>query len=437
MILDENRDTIQIDTIIIGGGASAIFVGLEFIKRGLDSFLILEKEDRPGGLCRSFQFGELSYDLGAHALHQQAILSSAKLREIIDLNKLYCQKRKAKVFIFDKLIPHPFQLHLFYAPMNIKLKCLFSYLKKKRITPNNLKEWLLSRFGKQICEYFLFPYNEKAWRTDLSNISLNWVSRVSVGSSKFLKGLFFSGNKNYSSNEYVCYPSDGGFENIFSDGIKKLGSFIKTNTEVIGIDLENKLVQVKDGGVYNYNKLISTIPVDILVTNLVHPKNEKIINLVNNLEKVSTCIVTFLTTKQSTDLQRVYVPEKKYQSQRITINSNSNGYFKEKNESLFSLEISYKKRSDLSAEDIIIDNCKKLLKDIRLIKFNSDIKDVKINFFEYMYPTQTIQLDDIISQTKSYLQNYNCYTIGRFGSWNYANLDGILNEGVKLIDKYF
>jgi len=437
MILDENKGVIETDTLIIGGGASAIFVGLEFIKKGFSSFVILEKEDRPGGLCRSFQFGELYYDLGAHALHKQAISSSAELRETIDPNKLYCQKREAKVFIFDKLIPHPFQLHLFYAPMNIKLKCLFSYLIKKKITPGNLKEWLLSKFGKQVCEYFLFPYNEKAWRTNLNNISLNWVSRVSVGNSKFVKGLFLKGDKNYSSNEFVCYPSNGGFENLFSDGIKKLASFIRIDTEVIGVDLENKLVQVKDGVVYHYNKLISTVPIDILVTKLINPKDNEIIKLVSGLEKVSTCIVTFLTTKQLTNLQRVYVPEKKYLSQRITINSNSSGLFKEKSESLFSLEISYKKRNDLPTEDIIVSDCKKLLKDVGLVKFSNDIKDIKIEFLEYMYPTQTVGLDNIISQTKSFLQKHNCYTIGRFGSWNYANIDGILNEGIELIDKYF
>ncbi|MFA5127002.1 MAG: FAD-dependent oxidoreductase [Patescibacteria group bacterium] len=437
MILNEDKIIIEIDTIIIGGGISAIFVGLEFINKGFNDFVILEKEDRPGGLCRSFQFGELYYDLGAHALHKQAILSSDKLRETINPNKLYCQKRKAKVFIFDKLIPHPFQLHIFYAPMNIKLKCFYGYLVKKNIMPGNLKEWLLSKFGKQVCEYFLFPYNEKAWRTDLSNISLNWINRVSAGNSKFIKGLFFKGDKNYSSNEFVCYPSNGGFENLFSDGIKKLSSFIKINEEVIGVDLENKLVQVKNGVVYHYDKLISTVPIDILVTRLIETKDNEIIKLVSGLEKVSTCIVTFLTTKQSTDLQRVYVPEKKYLSQRITINSNSSGFFKEKSESLFSLEISYKKRNDLPAEDIIIDDCKKLLKDVGLVKSNNDIKNFKIEFFEYMYPTQTVRLDNIILQTKSYLQKYDCYTIGRFGSWNYANIDGILDEGIELIDKYF
>lgn len=118
-----NKKTIKVDKLIIGGGISGIFLGLELKKRNDNNFLILEKEDRPGGLCRSFKIGSLYYDIGAHALHKKAIESSCELRQIIDIDKLHIQKRNAKVFIFDKLIPHPLQLHLFYAPIKVKLRC--------------------------------------------------------------------------------------------------------------------------------------------------------------------------------------------------------------------------------------------------------------------------------------------------------------------------
>jgi hypothetical protein len=105
-----------------------------------------------------------------------------------------------------------------------------------------------------------------------------------------------------------------------------------------------------------------------------------------------------------------------------------------KNESIFSLEISYKDKENLPNKNIILDNCKKLLKDLEMIKNDSYILDYKIDFFEYMYPTQTIKLEQILFKVKMYLKNYNCYTIGRFGSWNYSNIDGILNEVNDLIN---
>lgn len=431
----QETEKIRVDNLILGGGISGIFIGIEFLQRGWHDFLILEKEGRLGGLCRSFKIGSLYYDAGAHALHKKAIESSEKLQKIIDINKLYCQKRNARVFIFNKLIPHPFQLHLFYAPLQVKLKCLISYLVRPRAASKDLSSWLQTKFGKQVCKYFLFPYNEKVWKTNLKNISINWVSRVSSGSLKFLKGLFFGGDQNYSSNEYVCYPNGGGFEDLFADSAEKLCHNLIVNSEVINIDLDNKNVIMKDGKIYQYKSLISTLPIDLLVKKLVTKKNSEIINLVDQLEKVSTCLVTFLTTKNPTLLQRIYVPDKKYLVQRIIINSNSNQYLKKQNESVFSLEISYKDKKDLPPEPIIINNCKELLRDLGMIKEDGDVKEYKINFFEYMYPVQTINLENIILEVKKYLRGYNCYTAGRFGSWNYANIDGILNEVTELINQ--
>ena len=155
----EPHKIIKVDKLIIGSGISGIFLGLELLKRNRNDFLILEKEDRPGGLCRSHKIGNLYYDIGAHALHKKAVESSKELCQIIDTGKLYCQKRNAKVFIFNKLIPHPFQLHLYYAPLNVKLKCLFGYLTRVKKTSDNLFEWLQSEFGAQVCKSFLVPYN--------------------------------------------------------------------------------------------------------------------------------------------------------------------------------------------------------------------------------------------------------------------------------------
>lgn len=435
--MSENGEITKIDNLILGGGISGIFLGLDFLQKSSLDFLILEKEDRLGGLCRSFKMGGLYYDIGAHALHKKAVESSNGLSRFIDINKLYCQKRNAKVFIFKKLIPHPFQLHLFYAPWKIKLKCFISYLIRQKMDSDNLFDWLQAKFGKQVCKYFLFPYNEKAWKTDLKNISTNWVSRVSSGSLKFLKGLFIRGDQNYNSNEHVCYPNASGFENLFLDSIEKLRNNFLTNSEVAKIDLENKIVTVNNGHAYQYKNLISTLPVDLLIKELITDKDEEVIKLVNQLEKVSTCLVTFLTVKYSSTLQRIYVPDKKYLAQRIIINSNSSQYLKKGNESIFSLEISYKNKMDLPERDIIVNNCKGLLRDLNVIKNDQDIKDYRMDFFEYMYPTQTINMENIISEVKRYLEDYNCYTIGRFGSWNYANIDGILNEVTELINQNF
>lgn len=437
MNLSEHKKTIEVGCLILGGGISGIFTGNELMQRGIHDFLILEKDTCLGGLCRSFKIGDLYYDVGAHALHKNAVESSEELRRVIDVNKLYCQKRNARVFIYNKLIPHPFQLHLYYAPFRIRLRCLIGYLSKEKRKSNNLSDWLRSEFGDYVCECFLFPYNQKVWKMDLKNISVNWVSRVSSGSMKFFKGLFFGGNQNYSSNEYVCYPQNGGFESLFSGMIHQLRGKFETGCEVVKINLDEKVVTTKEGGVYHYESLVSTLPIDLFFRKLTVAEENEMLGLVARLEKVSACLVTFLAKKNRTKMQRVYISDKKYLAQRVIINSNSSAEFKLQNQSVFSLEISYKLKEELPSERHIIDNCKILLKDLKLIETDDDIRDCKVDYVEYMYPTQTLDSVNVVAKIKSYLENYDCFTIGRFGSWNYANVDGILDEVISLVKTNF
>jgi|GEM_PF-6594164 len=435
--INTNEDVINVDVLIMGAGISGIFLGLSLEEKGENNFYILEKEDRAGGLCRSFKIGNLYYDIGAHALHMKAIEAPGRLQKIIDIKRIYCQKRNAKVFVFSKKMPHPFQMHLFYAPFKVRLKCLISYLARPRIKADNLYDWLQATFGEKVCKYFLFPYNEKVWNIDLRHISTNWVSRVSSGPFKFLRGLLFAGKKNYSSNEYVCYPSNGGFEELFVGAIKSLDSELKLNSEIMEVDLDKKLVFTEDNKIYHYKKLVSTLPVDLFIRKIAKIDDEKIIDAVGRLKKVSTCLVTFLVKKNLTDIQRVYIPDKKYFAQRVIINSNSSSSFRQEDSSLISLEISYREKGDLPLSQEIIENCKRLLKDLELIKMDSDIKQSKIDMFDYVYPVQILDLVSVINEIRRYLESFDCFTIGRFGSWNYANVDGILDEVNDLVKNNF
>ena len=47
---------------ILGGGIA----GLSLAANVLEECVVLEKEDRVGGLCRSFAFDKITYDIGPH-----------------------------------------------------------------------------------------------------------------------------------------------------------------------------------------------------------------------------------------------------------------------------------------------------------------------------------------------------------------------------------
>lgn len=119
-----------------------------------------------------------------------------------------------------------------------------------------LKEWVESSLGKYICEVFLFPYNEKVWQINPNKISTEQTERVPSNALRILQGILLSGNKNYVSNEYVCYPPKSDFERLLDKFLALNKNKVFLSNKVIPIDLEGKVVKLENGKKYGYKNLI-------------------------------------------------------------------------------------------------------------------------------------------------------------------------------------
>lgn len=58
--------------MILGGGLSALSLAFFLQNRkDIDEITLLEKEKSIGGLCRTFEFNGLKYDIGPHIIFQK------------------------------------------------------------------------------------------------------------------------------------------------------------------------------------------------------------------------------------------------------------------------------------------------------------------------------------------------------------------------------
>ena len=96
--------------IILGAGISAISFAY-FVQNidKIEKIYILEKDNKPGGLLRSFKFlKNISYDIGPHIIF-------SKHKEILELNKnilgvnVNQYKRSNKILYDKKFIKYPFE----------------------------------------------------------------------------------------------------------------------------------------------------------------------------------------------------------------------------------------------------------------------------------------------------------------------------------------
>ncbi len=111
------------DIVIIGAGPAGLSAAIEAERHGRKA-VVLEAADAPGGLTRSFEKDGYTFDCSGHLLHlsdPDAVALVEEATEPEDWNRV---ARNSVINLGEKIIPYPFQLHLAYAPEEIRKECL-------------------------------------------------------------------------------------------------------------------------------------------------------------------------------------------------------------------------------------------------------------------------------------------------------------------------
>src|ERR1044071_7687461 len=200
--------------IIIGAGPA----GLAASYFATQPHVVVESENEIGGLCRSFALDGCTFDPGGHAFftrHQDLLhLFESKLD-----GGFYCQPRQAFVHSHGRLLPYPFQAHLFGLPQDVVAECLAGLVEAGSLDADRetLAGWILQTFGAGIAKHFMLPYNEKAWAWPLRQVRPDWTQGriVKPDVKSIIEGAL--GPRLYGSygNAQVRYPAKGGFSEIY------------------------------------------------------------------------------------------------------------------------------------------------------------------------------------------------------------------------------
>ena len=107
------------NNIVIGAGISGLSFGY-FSKK---PFIIFEKENTVGGLCKSVKDNGFIFDYSGHFIH----IKNKKIKSLIEKvigKKLLTVKRNSVILFDKKIIPFPFQANLYYLTEQQKQKCI-------------------------------------------------------------------------------------------------------------------------------------------------------------------------------------------------------------------------------------------------------------------------------------------------------------------------
>lgn len=429
------------DYLILGAGVTGLAAGTVL----KSSVIILEKEDRPGGLVRSQCFDDgYWFDNVLHLLHFDDDELMGKIKEMMG-DLLFPCPPDAWIVTSSGTLKYPFQLNLGALREQDRDDCLNDYAKafysSPSTPPTNYRKYLEVTFGESMCKLFYYPYNEKLYKYPLEEISCdNLIWNLHRPSFKdVLKGGFAPNlpSKTYNSNAFYPRPPLGakvrGMELLsiaLADKIDK----IELNSEIYKIDPVLKIVYVKKNGldvIYRYRDgCLSTLPLPFLIgicTNAPESLKKDMENL-QFTNVVSVALSIKGDRPLDTGLWRYYTDPDLPFTRLIFMTEFDPLNAPEEGWSLLA-EVTLNKKEDEEDYKHIELEVVEGLKKINLLSDNNRIKGVHSWISKPAYVVFTKQTEEIINKCNNYLKHNNITSLGRYGSWEYSSIFKNMKDG--------
>ena len=266
---------------ILGAGISGLSTSYHI---GHEKCIIYEATLHYGGHTYSETRDGFVWDDGPH-------VAFGKNRYVHDL---YAESVNQEFLEFEPImsnyfhghwIDHPAQSNLYQIPEPFRTECLKSFLEARsrddtQPPPTTYQEWLYQAFGRAFADTFPAAYTRKYWTTDPVNLGVDWIEFPSaklprrMGAKRITRVYYpaiqdvkdgFKGPLGRSTH-YVTsfrYPSRGGFLSF----LRKLadGAQIRYGKTLETINFSKRHLRFSDGTEANYDILVSTIPLPVLI----------------------------------------------------------------------------------------------------------------------------------------------------------------------------
>jgi protoporphyrinogen oxidase len=401
-------------TGILGAGIS----GLSMARLLSKDFEVemLEKNSLPGGIARTKDVGGIPYhQVGGHCFNSKypEVLNFV-FNEILPPCEWRKIKRKSKIIFHKQEIDYPieFAVKQIYAfDKDLALKIVADFLGSRDDRKyENLKEWFIKKFGQTLAEEYFIPYNTKIWNKEPSAMSHLWVEdKLPIPNQyDFFESLAGNAQDTMPHAEFY-YPASNN-QNTFIDALAH-GLNIMFNYPVNSICRDEKQNRWIINHERSYDLLISTLPLKELPL-LIENTPDKIKSAGEKLKynKVSN----MLWRNRPTDKTWTYIPGKDSLFHRyIHIGTYLDPHFPCSIAEVIG-EHSWDEMKKSGENDPFL-----------LEALDCNISDYAYVVFDENYRESTTLIKD-------YLREKQLYTLGRFGEWQYYNMDVCIKKAMEL-----
>ncbi|NVD05384.1 nucleotidyl-sugar pyranose mutase [Vibrio sp. JPW-9-11-11] len=402
----------MLNIAVVGAGISGLSVAKMLQKEGANVH-VFEKSSTIGGIARVTDIEGYGpyHTVGGHCFNSKYdAVKKFVFEEVLPKDKWNKINRNAKISFQSSLIPYPIELNLHAlakVDQDLASDALVDFMTAPGGSLNdNLASWFKDSFGTTLSDRYFIPYNRKIWGREPSQMSSTWVSdKLPLPNKKQVAQSLFTPQQDFMPHASFYYPKSGSqneFIEALSQGLKITKSFeVKSiNNGIINDELK-------------FDFVISTIPLNEIcnVVSLSREENELCKALKYNK------VTTMLWETNEIEETWLYYPEEKFKFHRLI---NIGSFIRPKRNIAITEavgEVDY---------DEMVNSGKEIHQLIKPISYN-------VSSHAYVvFEEETRQKSEQLIKT---LETHGVYSHGRFGHWEYYNMDICIQKSFELVER--
>lgn len=393
--------------LILGAGPAGLTIANKLKERGETSFLVLEKEDIAGGLCRSVVLDGAPFDFGGgHFLDVRRPNVNEYLFKFMPEEEWNLYERDSKIVINKNIVNHPIEANIW----QMKLDDQVEYLKSIAVAgcnigekiPKDFVDWIYWKLGKKISNDYMIPYNQKMFGEELNKLGTYWLEKLPNVSFEetLLSCLTKKSYGEQPGHSRFYYPKKYGYGELWIRMANSIKNNIEYKKNIKGINFDNNTITTNDGSEYTADIIITTIP--WMEFDEIIGMPDEIKNSIKNL-KFTSIQTEYIEKNLDTKAHWTYYPNSDLEYHRILVRhnfiNNSRGYWTETN--------------------------------IDRVKVNSEKNEFKY-LNKYAYPLNTTDKPEIMKNLLEWAKKKNVYGLGRWGEHEHYNSDLTVELSIKM-----
>ena len=430
---------------ILGGGLSALSLAYFLQDRDdIEKIVLLEKEERIGGLCRTFDAHGIEFDVGPHIIF-------SKDKEVLDMmNGLLGEnnekhRRSNRVLHKKAFVQYPFENDLSKLPEDDRNYCVNAFLHNpfENYDAQNMLQFFLKTFGEGITNTYLRPYNEKIWKFDPAFMDTQMVGRIPKPPKEdILRSAAGETIDGYTHQLYFTYPKTGGTEALIKAVRDKLSSKVQIfcRHAVESVSKTSDGYVVKAGGeTFVSDRLVSTIPLAEFTKLYQQEKPSEVVQAAKELRHNSIAIsIVNVTPDKAGDNYAFMIADKEVIFHRLSKLDFMGEHYHKPGTATYMMEVTYRKNDmiDLMSDEDLTAQVIRGLQTIGFIDSEADVNFTELQRFDYAYVIYDLKHRTNTDILKDWFKSEGIELNGRFGSFEYLNMDAIIRQSMELAKSF-